>query len=173
MTTGDGLSLWNEEDGFFYDALHLPDGRVIPLKVRSLVGLMPLLAVETLEHDLVESLPVFKRRMNWFFENRIYLRDSGNVACVKAPGQARGGCFPSSIANTWLRLLRPMLDENEFLSEFGIRSLSKYPSRPPLHLSRRRPGLTPSATNRLNRKAVFSAAIQTGADRSGFRSITC
>ena len=83
-----GLSLWNEEDGFFYDALHLPDGRVIPLKVRSLVGLMPLLAVETLEHDLVESLPVFKRRMNWFFKNRIYLRDSGNVACVQAPGAA-------------------------------------------------------------------------------------
>jgi hypothetical protein len=53
-----GLSLWNEEDGFFYDALHLPDGSVIPLKVRSLVGLMPLLAVETLEHDLVEKLPV-------------------------------------------------------------------------------------------------------------------
>jgi hypothetical protein len=56
-----GKSLWNEEDGFFYDVLHLPDGGIVPLKVRSLVGLMPLLAVEALEHDLVESLPAFKR----------------------------------------------------------------------------------------------------------------
>ncbi|MGD9301838.1 MAG: hypothetical protein PVI13_09690, partial [Desulfobacterales bacterium] len=82
----DGVSLWDKDDGFFYDVLHMPDGQMIPLKVRSLVGLMPLLAVETLEHDLVESLPAFKRRLNWFFENRVYLRDSGNVACVKAPG---------------------------------------------------------------------------------------
>jgi hypothetical protein len=57
-----GQSLWNEEDGFFYDVLHLPDGGNVPLKVRSLVGLMPLLAVETLEHELIESLPDFKRR---------------------------------------------------------------------------------------------------------------
>jgi hypothetical protein len=56
----------------------LPDGRIMPLKVRSLAGLMPLLAVETLEHELVESLPVFKRRLNWFFQNRLFLRnDSG------------------------------------------------------------------------------------------------
>ncbi len=88
--TGDyrgGLSLWNEEDGFFYDALHMPDGRVIPLKVRSLVGLMPLLAVETLEHDLVESLPVFKRRLNWFFENRLYLRDRGQCRLCESAGR--------------------------------------------------------------------------------------
>ncbi len=88
--TGDyrgGLSLWNEDDAFFYDALHIPDGRVIPQKVRSLVGLMPLLAVETFEHDLLESLPVFKRRLNWSFENRLYLRDGGDVACTRSPGQ--------------------------------------------------------------------------------------
>jgi hypothetical protein len=69
--TGDyrrGLSLWDETDRFFYDALNMPDERIIPLKVRSLVGLMPLLAVETLEHDLVESMPDFKRRMIWVFE---------------------------------------------------------------------------------------------------------
>ncbi|MDP4978570.1 MAG: hypothetical protein NWQ21_03865 [Desulfobacterales bacterium] len=120
-----GLSLWNEEDGFFYDALHLPDGRVIPLKVRSLVGLMPLLAVETLEHDLVESQPVFKRRMNWFFRNRSYLRDRGHVACVQAPGAHSRRLLSIVNREHLVRLLGPMLDENEFLSEFGIRSLSK------------------------------------------------
>ncbi len=121
-----GLSLWNEEDGFFYDILHLPDGDVIPLKVRSLVGLMPLLAVETLEHDLVEGLPVFERRLNWFFENRIYLRDHGNVACVKQPGENSRRLLSIVNRDRLVRILRKMLDENEFLSDFGIRSLSKY-----------------------------------------------
>jgi len=127
--TGDyrgGLSLWNEDDGFFYDVLHLPDGRIIPLKVRSLVGLMPLLAVETIEHDLVESLPVFKRRLNWFFENRIYLRDSGNVACVKSPGEHSRRLLSIVNRDRLVKVLQPMLDENEFLSEFGIRAVSKY-----------------------------------------------
>ena len=120
-----GLSLWDEEDGFFYDALHLPDGRVIPLKVRSLVGLMPLLAVETLEHDLVESQPVFKRRMKWFFKNRIYLRDHGDIACVQARGEKARRLLSIVNRDHLKQLLKPMLDENEFLSEFGIRSLSK------------------------------------------------
>jgi hypothetical protein len=121
-----GLSLWNKDDGFFYDALHMPDGGVIPLKVRSLVGLMPLLAVETLEHDLVESLPVFKRRLNWFFENRIYLRDGGDVACVKAPGENSRRLLSIVNRDHLVKVLKHMLDENEFLSEFGIRSVSKY-----------------------------------------------
>jgi hypothetical protein len=126
--TGDyrsGVSLWNEGDGFFYDALHVPDGRVIPLKVRSLVGLIPLLAVETLEPDLIESLPDFKRRLFWFFENRIYLRDSGNVACAKAPGGHSRRLLSIVNRDRLIRVLKPMLDENEFLSEFGIRSVSK------------------------------------------------
>jgi hypothetical protein len=127
--TGDyrrGISLWSEEDGFFYDALHLPDGRIIPLKVRSLVGLMPLLAVETLEDDLVESLPDFKRRMNWFFKNRIYLKDRGHIACVQSPGQHSRRLLSIVNRDRLVRVLRPMLDESEFLSEFGIRSVSKY-----------------------------------------------
>jgi len=98
---------------------------MIPLKVRSLVGLMPLLAVETLDHDLVERQPVFKRRLNWFFENRIYLRDSGNIACVKQPGENSRRLLSIVNRDRLVRILRPMLDENEFLSEFGIRSLSK------------------------------------------------
>jgi len=127
--TGDfrgGLSLWDEADGFFYDALNTPDGRVTPLKVRSLVGLMPLLAVETLEHDLVDSLPVFKRRLNWFFENRVYLRDSGDVACVKAEGEHARRLLSIVNRDRLEKVLRSMLDENEFLSEFGIRSVSRY-----------------------------------------------
>ena len=127
--TGDyrrGVSLWNEEDGFFYDALHLPDGGIIPLKVRSLVGLMPLLAVETLENDLIETLPDFKRRMNWFFENRVYLRDGGHVACVRAPGRHSRRLLSIVNRDHLIRVLKPMLAEDEFLSEFGIRSLSKY-----------------------------------------------
>ncbi|UCH23685.1 MAG: glucosidase [Deltaproteobacteria bacterium] len=121
-----GLSLWNEEDGFFYDALHLPDGNIIPLRVRSLVGLMPLLAVETLEADLVEKLPDFKRRLTWFFENRIYLRDSGNLACVKAPGKHSRRLLSIVSRDRLVRVLKPMLAENEFLSDFGIRSVSKF-----------------------------------------------
>jgi hypothetical protein len=121
-----GVSLWNEEDGFFYDALHLPDGGIVPLKVRSLVGLMPLLAAETLEVDLIEMLPEFKRRMNWFFQNRIYLRDGGHVACVKSPGKHSRRLLSIVNRDHLIRVLRPMLAENEFLSEFGIRSVSKY-----------------------------------------------
>ncbi|MGB8424356.1 MAG: hypothetical protein WCD88_01110 [Desulfobacterales bacterium] len=122
----DGKSLWDEEDGFFYDVLHLPDGNIVPLKVRSLVGLMPLLAVETIEHDLIESLPDFKRRLNWFFNNRVYLRDSGNVACVKAEGENARRLLAVVNRDRLVRALKPMLDENEFLSDYGIRSVSKF-----------------------------------------------
>lgn len=66
----DNIELWNEEDGFFYDVLHLPGQRCFPLKVRSMVGLIPLFAVETLESDLLERLPGFKRRFEWFIKNR-------------------------------------------------------------------------------------------------------
>ena len=121
-----GQSLWNEEDGFFYDVLHLPDGGIVPLKVRSLVGLMPLLAVETLEHELVESLPDFKRRLNWFFDNRAYLRDSGDVACVKAEGEHARRLLAIVNRERLIKTLKPMLDETEFLSAYGIRSVSKF-----------------------------------------------
>ncbi len=120
-----GLSLWDEQDGFFYDTLNTPDGKMIPLKVRSLVGLMPLLAVETLEHELLESLPVFKRRMHWFFDNRLYLRDEGHMACVKSPGKNSRRLLSIINRDRLVKVLRPMLDEQEFLSSYGIRSISK------------------------------------------------
>src|SRR5260370_8743892 len=64
-----GISLWDEEDGFYYDVLHLPSGEEQFLKIRSMVGLIPLFAVETLEPEIIERLPGFKRRMQWFIDN--------------------------------------------------------------------------------------------------------
>ena len=66
----DGMGLWNEEDGFFYDVLQLPDGNQFPMKIRSMVGLIPLFAVETLEPEVLDKLPDFKRRLEWFIDNR-------------------------------------------------------------------------------------------------------
>ena len=67
---GEGISLWDEEDQFFYDVLHMPDDSHVPLKVRSLVAFIPLLAVETIEPDLLDALPDFKARLEWFLEHR-------------------------------------------------------------------------------------------------------
>ncbi|MBS0013066.1 MAG: hypothetical protein KFF46_03765 [Desulfobacterales bacterium] len=132
--TGDvrhGVSLWDEADGFFYDAIHIDDKEVIPLKVRSLVGLIPLLAVEVLDGDLLDKMSDFNRRMLWFFDNRIYLRDQGHMACIKKPGIGERRIFSILNADRLRRVLAYMLDENEFLSPYGIRSLSRvYKDRP-------------------------------------------
>ncbi|MFQ5399990.1 MAG: glucosidase [Anaerolineae bacterium] len=116
--------LWNEEDGFFYDALHTADGRVIPMKLRSLVGLLPLFAVSILEPDYLEQMPVFRRRMDWFVKNRPEL--SGNMASVDEPGAGKRRLLAILTQERLVRVLRRMLDETEFLSPYGIRSLSRY-----------------------------------------------
>jgi glycogen debranching enzyme len=118
----DLCGLWSEEDGFFYDVLHFADGSRHPLRVRSMVGLIPLFAVETLEADIVDRLPGFKRRMQWFIDNRPGLRDHVEIADGPA-----GPRRLLSIVNRdqLVRVLRPMLDETEFLSRYGIRALSK------------------------------------------------
>ena len=119
----DGTGMWDEQDGFFYDVLHMPDGRYMPLKVRSMVGLIPLFAVETLEPEIIDKLPGFKRRMEWFIENRRDL--TRNVACMRTPGMAERRLL-SIVDQTQLRrMLALMLDEREFLSPFGIRALSR------------------------------------------------
>ena len=81
---GDGSGLWDDVDEFYYDVLNLPDGGQVPLRVRSMVGLIPLFAVETLDSEIVDCLPDFKRRMQWFIENRPDL--TANVACMRTPG---------------------------------------------------------------------------------------
>jgi mannosylglycerate hydrolase MGH1-like protein len=120
----DGFELWNEEDGFFYDVLHLPDGGHFPLKVRSMVGLIPLFAIETLEAETLNRLPDFKRRLEWFIDNRRDL--TANVACMRTTGRGERRLLSIVDQEKLRRVLRVMLDENEFLSPFGIRSLSRY-----------------------------------------------
>lgn len=130
-----GISLWDEEDGFFYDVIHLPENRVVPLKVRSMVGLIPLIAVEILDADVLERMPDFKRRMLWFFENRKYLRDQGHMACVKSPGVGERRMLSILNRERLERVLGYMLDENELLSPYGIRSLSKVHKETPYTFS--------------------------------------
>jgi len=127
------MGLWHQEDGFFYDVLRLPDGQHFPMKVRSMVGLIPLFAVETLEPELLERLPDFGRRLEWFVENRPDL--TANIASMMTPG--RGLRRLLSIANEdQLRsILKYMLDESEFLSPYGIRALSRYHLEHPYVLS--------------------------------------
>jgi hypothetical protein len=118
------LDLWDDEDGFFYDTLHRPDGARFPMKVRSMVGLIPLYAVETLEPELLERLPDFRKRLDWFVANREDLTD--NVACMKTPGRGERRLLSVVTADRLQRVLAYMLDENEFLSPYGIRAISRH-----------------------------------------------
>ena len=120
----DEISLWDETDGFFYDVLHLPSGKPYPMKVRSMVGLIPLFAVETLEPELLDRLPDFKRRMEWFIGNRADLTQ--NVACMRTPGNDERRLLSIVDQEKLCRVLQVMLDENEFLSPYGIRAVSRF-----------------------------------------------
>jgi hypothetical protein len=124
-----GHGLWDEEDGFYYDELHL-DGRGIPLKIRSLVGLTPLFAAEILSDDVIDRLPGFKKRLEWFLENRSDLATSIAYCDRRTGGRGlRLLAIPSR--ERLERVLRYLLDEDEFLSPHGIRSLSKVHAREP------------------------------------------
>jgi hypothetical protein len=120
----DGISLWDNEDGFYYDVLHLPNGEDHFLKIRSMVGLIPLFAVETLEPEIVDRLPGFKRRMQWFIDNHADVPEHIEMTQRSARGVRR----LLSLANRrqLKRILCRMLDETEFLSPYGVRSLSRY-----------------------------------------------
>jgi hypothetical protein len=119
----DNYSLWDDREGFYYDVLHMQDGTHFPIKVRSMVGLIPLFAVETLDAEVVERLPGFKKRMRWFIENRPDL--TGNVACMRTPGMGERRLLAVTDQERLRRVLRLMLDEGEFLSPYGIRALSR------------------------------------------------
>jgi hypothetical protein len=126
------IDLWDEEDQFFYDVLRLPDGRSFPMKVRSLVGLTPLLAVEVLDAELLHRLPGFCSRLEWFLDYRPDL--AALVSHWHVPGGADQRLLSLLRGHRLKALLHRMLDENEFLSPYGVRSLSKYHQDHPYEL---------------------------------------
>ncbi len=120
-----GTGLWEEEDGFYYDQLRV-EGRTVPLKVRSLVGLIPVLAVEVLDDNVVRKLPGFKKRMDWFLEHRQDLdRHSSCYRCSEADTDHGRRLLAIPSRERLERVLRYMLDEDEFLSPYGLRSVSR------------------------------------------------
>jgi hypothetical protein len=127
----DGTGLWDEEDGFYYDHLRV-DGRTTPLRVRSLVGAIPLLAVEVLDDQLIQQLPGFKKRMDWFLTHRADLNRHISWACLldnDSKHFRRLLAIPSRERLT--RVLHYLLDENEFLSPYGLRSVSRIHAQHP------------------------------------------
>ncbi len=120
---GDG-GLWDEAEGFYFDRLRLPNGKTHLMKVRSVVGLIPVFAADTLEPEVIDRLPGFRKRMQWFLENRHDL--CRNVASITREGMEERRLLAFVPKDRLKRLLRCMLDENEFLSPFGLRSLSQY-----------------------------------------------
>jgi len=118
------VSLWNEEDGMYYDAIHWGPGNSMQLPVRSLVGLMPLYATLVLEPSVLNRFPGFRKRMEWFIDNRPSAAVR-NMANMKAGGKGERRLLALASKERLVRILEKMLDEDEFLSEHGIRSLSK------------------------------------------------
>ena len=130
----DDVALWDEGDGFYYDTLRLPDGSHEPLRLRSMVGLIPIFAVEVLDQSIFEKLPDFTKRLRWFLDNR------PNMAALVSRWNERGmgeRHLLSVLRGHRLKLLlRRMLDETEFLSDHGVRSLSKAHAAAPYRLQR-------------------------------------
>jgi hypothetical protein len=121
---GEGIGLWDDQDQFYYDVLNLPNGSMVPLKVRSLVGLIPLFAVEVLESSLLDEVPEFKERLEWFLS---YRPDLANlVSRWNEPGMKQRHLLSLLRGHRMKCLLRRMLDETEFLSDFGIRAISRH-----------------------------------------------
>jgi hypothetical protein len=124
--------LWDETDGFFYDKLKFPDGTEKLVQIRSMVGLIPLFAVDTMEPEMVEELPGFRRRMEWFIKHRPDL--ATNVASLSHEGVESRRLFSILVRSRLERVLQRMLDENEFLSPYGIRSVSRFHAEHPFTL---------------------------------------
>jgi hypothetical protein len=124
MNTLGGAGLWDEQDGFYYDRLH-NNGHEIPSRIRSMVGLIPLFAVEVLDDAVIERLPGFRKRLQWFLDNRKDLAQ--HIAYMQCGGCQAGRRLLAIPSRDRLeKVLRYLLDENEFLSPFGIRSLSRF-----------------------------------------------
>lgn len=127
-----GFSLWDEQDGFFYDVLHLPNGETTPLRIRSIIGLLPLFAVESVESELLNALPTYKERMEWFLKTRSEYTHTMSIR--EDPKKGKRVLLSTLPRDRLIQILRYMLDENEFLSEYGIRSLSKFHQSHPYRL---------------------------------------
>jgi hypothetical protein len=122
---GDGkFNLWDDDDQFYYDVLHTPDNVRTKLKVRSIVGLIPLFAVEIIDEELLNAMPLFARRAWWLVTNRPHLAQL--VSRWQEPGKGARHLLSLMRRSRLKALLRRMLDESEFLSEYGIRALSRY-----------------------------------------------
>ncbi|MCY7377460.1 MAG: hypothetical protein LH472_16000 [Pyrinomonadaceae bacterium] len=128
----DDTALWDEQDGFFYDVLHLHNVGSFPLRVRSMVGLIPLFAIETIEQDVLDKLPNFKRRMQWFIDNRPDL--TREIACMKTRADGEMRLLAVAYEERLRRILEVMLDEDEFLAPHGIRALSRVHEAAPFFL---------------------------------------
>src|SRR6266849_238385 len=131
---GDGVGLWDERDEFYYDVLHLPDGERFPLRVRSLVGLIPLFAVEVLDASVFTRLPRFSARAHWFLDHRPHLAQL--VSRWHDPSTGERHLLSLLRGHRMKCLLNRMLDETAFLSDFGVRSLSKFYGENPYVLER-------------------------------------
>ena len=121
---GDGIALWDDEAEFFFDILRHPDGRRERMTLRSMVGLIPLFAVETIEPAMLEMLPNFKERLEWFLQHRPELAKL--VSRWQEPGAGERRLIALVRGHRMKRLLARMLDPNEFLSPYGVRAVSKY-----------------------------------------------
>ena len=119
-----GAGLWDDDDGFFYDRVRFPGQVSIPLRIRSMVGLIPLFAVETFDWDLVQPLKGFRRRAQWFIDNRPDL--CASLTLDRANEKQQRGILSLIGEERLRRVLQVMLTESEFLSPYGIRSLSRH-----------------------------------------------
>ena len=124
INTLGGSGLWDEEDGFYYDELHVGD-RQIPLRIRSMVGIIPLFACELLEQEVIDRLPNFKKRTKWFLKNRSDLRNYSSYMERIAENAHTHRLLALPSRERLERVMRYLLDENEFLSPYGVRSLSR------------------------------------------------
>jgi hypothetical protein len=119
-----GVPLWDDEDNFYYDLLHLPNGSTTRLKIRSMVGLIPFFAVETLKKEALDKLPFFRERLEFFLKKRPDL--ASNVSRFDEPGEKDTRLLSLLRGFRMKMVLKRMLDESEFLSDYGVRALSKF-----------------------------------------------
>jgi hypothetical protein len=129
---GDGIPLWDEQDGFFYDVLSVPPDVEFPLQVRSMVGIIPLFAGTTIEPELLERVPDFRKRLEWFLENRP--EHAKLVSRWQVGGMKERRLVALLRGHRMKRILKRVLDPNEFLSDYGVRALSKFHAAHPYEL---------------------------------------